>query len=85
MKQLVKMILFYDDGSFDEAVVSTNSKAPIGLGPIKREPTGPVNIPVAPRNCSKCGIDLNMPHTGCWQIGCPSGRGGIPYQPAVID
>lgn len=68
MKQVVKIITFYDDGTFTEST-------PYVGAPMPSIPLNPT--PYNPNNCSKCGLKLEqfMGYV-CTNYPCPTGLGG---------
>jgi hypothetical protein len=79
MKKVVKIITFYDDGTFSESVPSQQPAMPIPA-PYVRDTPWP--DPFAPKwepvqKCSKCGLELKgaMGYV-CSNYPCPSGLGG---------
>ena len=80
MKKIVKIVTFYDDGTFTEA---TPAVTPV-LGPVVSTPFPPINpAPYGPR-CAKCGIDTSYPHM-CTRTDCPSGFSPWPERTVVQD
>lgn len=69
MKKAIKIVTFYDDGTFTESIPSA---------PYSPMPSTPMNPPWnSPNSCSKCGLKLNgvMGYV-CTNYPCPSGLGG---------
>lgn len=70
MKKIIKIITFYDDGTFTESTPHIGS-------PMPSYPTTP---PEWTNKCSKCGLELNqvMGYV-CNNYPCPTGLGGAWY------
>ncbi len=69
MRKVVKIVTFYDDGTFTESTPSA---------PHSAMPSIPLNpSPFNPSNCSKCGLKLEqtMGYV-CTNYPCPTGLGG---------
>lgn len=77
-KKIVRVMVFYDDGTFDEVKATQESTLTYPPGvrspePVRREPWTPVNpSPWIIPPCSKCGSTSNL---GCQMPDCPSGWG----------
>jgi hypothetical protein len=67
MRKIIKIVTFYDDGTFTESIPAVSAPLP--------------NIPVTPlatfTKCSKCGLNLEtvMGYV-CNNYPCPTGLGG---------
>lgn len=69
MRKIIKIVTFYDDGTFSESIPSA---------PYAPMPSIPMNpSPFTPNNCSKCGLKLEgvMGYV-CTNYPCPCGLGG---------
>lgn len=68
MKKIVKIITFYDDGTFTESAPSQQPAMPL---PFPMQPYEPIT------QCSKCGLKLDqvMGYV-CNNYPCPTGLGG---------
>lgn len=75
MKKIIKIVTFYDDGTFSESVPS----APYSPMPSIPSPWDP-STPYGPikNNCPKCGLKLEGAMGYCCpQPQCPTGLGGV--------
>ena len=68
MKKIVKIVTFYDDGTFTESVPYVGAPMPN----IPMNPSFPIN------QCSKCGLKLDtvMGYV-CPNLDCPTGLGPV--------
>ncbi len=75
MKKIIKIVTFYDDGTFSESTPS----APYSPMPSTPAPFTPTPMPQwnPVSKCSKCGIELKgaMGYV-CNNYPCPTGLGG---------
>lgn len=83
-KKIVRVMVFYDDGTFDE--VKAEKQSTLTYPPGVRSPEFPqsekfIPTPIIPddwyKKCPKCGLKLDgvMSYT-CNQPQCPTGLGG---------
>lgn len=72
MRKIIKIVTFYDDGTFTEAVPSQQPAMPMPWP----DPLTPKWEPV--QKCSKCGLELKgaMGYV-CNNYPCPTGLGGV--------
>ncbi len=80
MRNIIKIVTFYDDGTFTESVPSVPHN-PLPNQPYRNDtPWDPINAPKWPQvnNCIKCGIKLEqaMGYV-CSNNPCPVGLGGV--------
>lgn len=73
MRKAIRIVTFYDDGSFTESIPS----APYSPMPSMPGPFSPVPHTEWPKKCSKCGLKLEqvMGYV-CNNHPCPTGLGG---------
>lgn len=73
MKKIVKIVTFYDDGTFSESVPYVGAPMPS----IPMNPPFSPTPPEWPKKCPKCGLELNqvMGYV-CNNYPCPTGLGG---------
>ena len=79
MRKIVKIVTFYDDGTFSESVPTQTPITPLPH-PLPGTPYQPWVTPNSPplgNNCPKCGLKLEgvMGYV-CSQPQCPTGLGG---------
>ena len=84
-KKIVKVMVFYNDGTFDECIAGAMVQQPsLTYPPGVRTPDysspyapAPLTNPVDYKSCSKCGIKLDgvMGYV-CTTPQCPTGLGG---------
>ena len=75
MRKIVKIVTFYDDGTFSES----NPSAPYSPMPVipMNPPFSPVPHTEWPKTCSKCGLKLeSVMGYVCNNHPCPTGLGG---------
>lgn len=74
MKKIVKIVTFYEDGTFSESTPYVG--APMPNIPLNPTPFSPIP-PEWPAKCPKCGIELKgaMGYV-CNNYPCPTGLGG---------
>lgn len=73
MKKVIRIVTFYDDGTFSESVPY--------VGPVPINPL-PMPFPYPPyevtSNCQKCGLKLDqVMGYACSNLNCPTGLGPI--------
>ena len=80
MKKIVKIVTFYDDGTFSESVPSAPF-SPMPSTPYPDTLPRPYTIPTPyweSKKCPKCGINLDGPMGYvCPNNPCPTGLGGV--------